>query len=96
MPKIFGAVLCVLCFAYVYFVQASVFSIVEREKLNKDVSNIQASVSELETEYIKIRSGINLEVAAKMGFTEDFNKINFANVDSGNRTGGLSFLSNEI
>jgi len=86
----------VFCFSYLYFLKSSVVYVVLRERIFNETLVMQTEVSKLEAEYIKIRNNINMESAVKLGFVEDFNNINFANIDSGLVKGGLSFLGNEI
>ena len=96
MINLFIVAILMSSFAYGYFVLNSISNTVERENLDKKISSVSTKISSLEAEYLKLRNGINIEVAFRQGFKEDFNKINFANVDSGNAKGGFSFLSNEI
>ena len=81
---------------YLYFLQSSIFSIVEREKVSKEISATNAKVSILEADYITIKSSINIETADRLGFSEDFDNINFANISDGSVKGGLSYVNNEI
>lgn len=81
---------------YFYFVINSVFSTVEREKITKEISSLGIKVSVLEAEYIKMRSTITMDTAIKLGFSDDFNKINFANISGVSGKGGLSYVTNEI
>lgn len=85
-----------LAFMYLYFVQSSVFNIVERERISGEISTVSAKVSVLEANYITMRSAINIDTASSLGFSEDFDKINFANVATGDVKGGLSYVNNEI
>lgn len=95
--RVLFAFVIFISFSYIYFVQNSVFNIVERERFNREIFSASGKISQLEAEYIKSRSGISMATALKLGFKEDFNKINFANVDSGLVEGGLSFsgITNE-
>jgi hypothetical protein len=81
---------------YLYFVINSVFSTVERETISKEISKMGIRVSALEAEYIKMRSAITMETATQLGFSDDFNKINFANISGVSGKGGLSYVTNEI
>lgn len=85
-----------LLFMYAYFVQNSVFNIVQREKLSSEISTLSAKVSVLEANYITMRSAINIDTAGRLGFNEEFNKINFASAATGDVKGGLSYANNEI
>lgn len=96
MTSFFVLLIILLSFAYVYFVQSSIVNVVEREGINKEIASISIKVSSLEAEYLKMRNAINIDVATRQGFKEDFNKINFANIPSGSAKGRFSFLSNEI
>ncbi len=83
-------------FMYLYFVQSSIFNIVAREKVDKEISSVNSQVAVLESQYLKARGKVTIEFASRLGLEEDFNKMNFANVDNSFVKGGLSFLSDEI
>lgn len=86
----------ILSLLYIYFIQSSVFNIIQRESLSEEISATSAKVSVLEANYITMRSAISIDVAGKLGFREEFNKINFASADTGDVKGGLSYVNNEI
>lgn len=86
----------IFSFAYIYFVQSSVADIVSRENLNKKISSIVMEVSSLESEYLNIGNEVNIETAKRLGLKENFDKMNFANIESEQAKGRLSFLGNEI
>ena len=81
---------------YGYFLQNSVFNIVNRENLDKSISSLGIKVSSLESEYLSLRNGVSIDEAVRLGLKENFDKMNFANVDNNTSKGGLSFLGNEI
>lgn len=96
MTSVLVFFIILLCFVYVYCVQSSVVSVVERERINKEIASVSSRVSDLEATYLSMRNSISIEVAVRQGFKEDFNKINFANVSTGDAKGRFSFLNNEI
>lgn len=96
MINVFIAVIILSSASYVYFVLNSISNTIEREKINKEISSVGIKISSIESNYLKIRSGISMEIANRQGFKENFNDTNFANIDSGIIKGRFSFLGNEI
>ena len=96
MIALLGFFALILTISYAYFLQNSVFNIVSREDFDKKISVLSAKVSSLESEYLSIRNGVNIDEATRLGLKENFDKMNFANVDSDSVKGRLSFLGNEI
>lgn len=94
--NLFVFVIVISSISYVYFVLSSISNTIDREDINKEISSLGIKISNIESDYLRIRSGISMEVAYRQGFKEDFNGTNFANIDSGIVKGRFSFLGNEI
>ncbi len=86
----------ILAIFYVYFVQNSVVGIIDRDRTEEKILKLSGEISELESKYLSVRGAVNMKVAYKMGFKEDFNRINFANANVGKFSNRLSYLENEI
>jgi len=67
-----------LCFVFVLFlisvylfsVNATVFNVAERTKVEKDINILEHKIGELEFELIDERSNIDMELAYSFGFEE--------------------------
>jgi len=55
---------------YMYFINAAVLNVVEREKLSGEINLLQANVAALESEYAVLRGQITLPTAYSLGFKE--------------------------
>ena len=86
----------VILFSYIYFIQSSITRTVAIEGFEKNISQVSSEISRLETGYLSKKSGLNIDLASTFGLEEDFNKVNFANVGTGESRGRLTFLNNEI
>lgn len=64
-----GAV-CLLVGLYVYFVNVTVHNVVARRELEEQMVVIATTVSQLESEYITLKSEVTLDVAASRGFAQ--------------------------
>jgi hypothetical protein len=59
----------VLClFSYGYCVRAAIVNIVERQNIENELSILNSKVTDLESEYIKVKNDITLETANNLGF----------------------------
>lgn len=58
----------VLLFAYVYFVNATIYRIVAWQKAQKEVAVLGPSLSGIETEYLSLERGITMAKAKEMNF----------------------------
>jgi len=66
MIVIFGA----LALCYIVFLGNTVFNIVERQYLAKEVQTLSNRVSGLELEYISLSNKVDLSLATSLGFQE--------------------------
>ncbi len=63
------AVCITVCFVlYIYFVTHTVYSVVERGHAEKAIAALDGSMSDLESQYAALESGITAELAAEKGF----------------------------
>ncbi len=84
---IMAAMVFVLFVAYAYFLDMAILNVVDRQKAEKQVTNLSAVTGRLETEYLSVKDNINLELAYSMGFKES-NNTKFISRASG---GSLTF-----
>lgn len=84
-----------LLISYVYFLNSSVLNAMTREFDNKQIAQLALNLSDLENKYIALKSGINIDMARYLGFSDDFNRVHFSS-ESTNVAGNLSLLGNEI
>ncbi|MFA6338921.1 MAG: hypothetical protein WCW87_02605 [Candidatus Paceibacterota bacterium] len=69
-PFVWVVILCLsllLC-VYVYLVQNAVLNTVQIKRLSNDLSISTSKVNVLESEYFKVKDGVNLALASEMGF----------------------------
>ncbi len=67
---------CVCVFvAYMYFVSASIVSVVMRKEVDTQLSLLNSSVSELEATYIERQHAVSSEFASQQGFVSAEKKI---------------------
>lgn len=64
---------------YVYFIQGSVYSIVERKELSREVASMREQIAPLEARYLALRSSVTLERAHELGF-ENVSRVDYAKV----------------
>jgi len=55
-------------FGYIYFVRGTVVDIVQRQNLEKSISNLDSKMISLESEYLKTKNNITSELAVNLGF----------------------------
>lgn len=61
----------VFCLAfYVFFVNQAVFNVIKAEKMQNQISQLRSQVGSLESQYLKLKSGLTLSIAYKLGFSE--------------------------
>ncbi len=77
----------VLLIAYLYFVNASVIKLVERKNEENVIKSMGGELTKLESEYMRLTAGLNMELAKKLGF-ESVTKMEFARATKANK--GLS------
>lgn len=70
---------------YIYFISATVLSIVERTNAIAETKVLDTKISELESEYMTFGSGIGLSEAKLLGYQE------IAKIDYVSRTTSLGF-----
>lgn len=63
-----AGLLVVLFGMYMYFVNAAVLAVVERQEIEEQVRDLRATVSELEFAYINSKSAVTLGYAEAQGF----------------------------
>jgi len=68
-----SAVLMVLGFSYLYFVNSTVAGIVGNNAGTKEYKNLSAECQQLEKEYLRLMGDIDLEYAVSKGFVEKKN-----------------------
>lgn len=59
--------LCVLAFAYLYFVAASIMNIVARKEASVQTTRLQSSLALMEKEYFALSHAVDESVADRMG-----------------------------
>jgi len=62
--------LLILAGAYVYFVNRTIFNVVERKGLEQDMSMLATEVSELERTHLTLKGTITEDLASELGFRE--------------------------
>lgn len=80
-----------LALSYLYIISVTVWNIVERKSLEKEVQTLATDVGNLELEYLALSGSLNLEMSQTLGFREA--KASFATRRS---LGSLGYKSNEI
>lgn len=68
-------VLLSVAFLYMYFVTTSVVQVVMRQEIERDITDVSARISELESEYIKAQHEISADIASHEGYLEIEEKI---------------------
>jgi hypothetical protein len=71
----FAALVVTLFGLYIYFINATVFNVVTREKLETHIADLNTHVSEIEIENIALKNSITLDRATALGFTESRDTI---------------------
>ena len=69
------ACLAVSVFLYMYFLSASVFHVVMRKEIDKEVTASNSTLSSLETEYIEAQHEVSEEIASLRGYTRTEKKV---------------------
>ena len=64
------AIIIVLGFTYMYFINRTIWNVAAREKLQDEIVAINSQLGEKEFEYIKSKGSITMESAKQMGFTQ--------------------------
>lgn len=83
-----------LClFSYGYFVRGVTVSIVARQTMEENLSNLNSRVITLESEYIKTKNSITGEMAQNLGYISPSNQ-KFVSKDT--RNPGLSLVTTGI
>ena len=54
--------------AYVYFVSSSIFNVVLRKEIERDIARTHVELSELEMQYLTLKDHINESLAFSLGF----------------------------
>jgi hypothetical protein len=71
-PKIFFwsilMLICLCLFSYGYLVRASIVNIVTRQDMEKNISVLGSKVLSLESEYVRAKNNVTLEMAQNSGF----------------------------
>ncbi len=76
--RIFYATLCIFSivfFAYVYSISSAVAHVVMRKEIDTNISELSASVSKLEAEYIELQHSVSSDIATMKGFVAVDKKI---------------------
>lgn len=55
---------------YIYFVNGAIINVVERQKIEKEISSINSRISDLESSYISLNNKISLDYAFSAGFVK--------------------------
>ena len=63
---------------YVYLVKSSVFAVAERRDNEEKISQLEAEVSTLETDYLARSSQVTLELAKSLGYVDATSQAGFA------------------
>ncbi|MDB5204127.1 MAG: hypothetical protein JWP09_155 [Candidatus Taylorbacteria bacterium] len=77
-----GGILGVLVFTYVGLVGSTVYNTLERQRGEKQISQVTGQLSEMEFSYLGLKSKVNPELARSRGFI-DADNIIVAKKDSG-------------
>lgn len=59
--------LLALCFAYLYFVGASVMNIIARKEMSAEATRLQSAIASIEQEYFALANDIDESVAVSYG-----------------------------
>lgn len=62
-----------LAIMYMFFVSATVRSVVVRQTLSSQVTSLRSSMATLESEYVNASNLVDLKLATSLGFTEVYN-----------------------
>jgi hypothetical protein len=65
-----GSCLAVLVFTYLGLVGNTVYNTLERQRGEKEISNITSELSEMEFSYLTLKAKINPELARALGFVD--------------------------
>lgn len=63
----------IMSFMYIFLIQKAIVNVVEREKIIKEIKEKSSNINELETEYLSLKSVINIELAHTKGFKDPEN-----------------------
>lgn len=66
----FAALLGMLAGAYIYFLSISVYAVVDRKSAERNISDITAQISSLETQYVSYDRRIDPSLAYARGFID--------------------------
>lgn len=66
-----------LAIMYMYFVNKTVWNVVERQHLEASIADTNSKLSDTEFQYINSVSGITMDTAAKLGFVSAANNTTF-------------------
>lgn len=61
-------------FVYLILIRGVVVGVVERESLTNNITTLTDRISELETEYLRAKESITLDIASAKGFIEPVQK----------------------
>lgn len=64
-----GVIVCA-SLSYMFFVNETVRNVVMRQTVEEKITNLNATVANLEFEYISRAHGVNMTLATSLGFTE--------------------------
>ena len=56
--------------SYIYFVNGAIINVVERQKIEKEITSINSRINDLESSYISLNNKINLDLAHSLGFVK--------------------------
>ncbi len=70
-----GGILGVLVFTYIGLVGSTVYNTLERQRGEKEISEVTSKLSEMEFSYLNIKAKINPELARSLGFVDADNVI---------------------
>lgn len=67
-----GLVALIVCLvsSYIYFVNRTVFTIVKRQNMEKEISTLNSHIGELESKYISTKNSIDLDLAYSLGYKD--------------------------
>ena len=80
---ILAGVLFMLFMVYAYMVNTAIMSAVDRQKAQTNISKLSSETSNLESQYISIKSSINLSLAYSLGFKNETNTRFIARKNTG-------------
>lgn len=55
---------------YIYSLNIAVFNVARRGTVEKNISTLHNSISDLESKYIALKKGINMDLAYSLGYKE--------------------------